>query len=149
MSDAAFPSGPWIGFYTYPGRTERFLQDLNLRFENGVMSGDGADNIGFFGIAGRYHVQERECFWTKTYHGRHSVEYQGYREKKGIWGTWTIGPTKGGFHIWPLGEGGAEAERLVASVEQELTPTLPLQIPSPAPRITTPPRSRAATRSFA
>lgn len=134
MSYATFPSGPWVGFYTYPGRTQRFLQDLNLRFENGVMSGDGADDIGFFGIAGRYHVKERECFWTKTYHGRHSVEYQGYREKKGIWGTWTIGPTTGGFHIWPIGEMPAEEERLKESAERELTHALPQKMPIKAPQ---------------
>ncbi len=32
----------------------------------------------------------RECHWTKTYVGAHDVFYKGFREGKGIWGTWEI-----------------------------------------------------------
>jgi hypothetical protein len=44
-----------------------------------------------------------ECSWLKTYLGRHSVEYYGHREGKGIWGTWNIRRARGGFQIWPIG----------------------------------------------
>jgi hypothetical protein len=83
-----------------------------------MISGEGADGIGFFGIDGRYYAKERECCWIKTYFGLHSVEYSGFREKKGIWGTWTIEDTKGGFHIWPIGEG-MPVEKLREEVEEE------------------------------
>jgi hypothetical protein len=105
MSEVIFPSGQWVGFYTYPNVGGRHLMDLILEFRDGTIAGEGADPIGFFGIHGRYYAKEAECRWTKTYFRAHSVEYHGYREKKGIWGTWSIGQMKGGFHIWPIGEG--------------------------------------------
>ena len=44
------------------------------------------------------------------------MDYRGFREAKGIWGTWSINQTKGGFHIWPISEG----EPLTATeVEEE------------------------------
>jgi len=127
MSELNFPSGPWVGFYTYARRSQRFLMDLILEFRDGIISGDGADGIGAFLIAGRY-AQSGECSWTKTYLGRHLVEYAGFREGKGIWGTWIIPPfNKGGFHIWPLGEGGLALEQ-----EEDVEADVPLA-PMPAP----------------
>jgi hypothetical protein len=41
------------------------------------------------------------------------VFYRGFREGKGIWGTWEIKlRNHGGFHIWPkrVGEGETQAE---------------------------------------
>ena len=101
MSDDLFPSGPWTGFYNY-GPGDRHRMDLALAFANGSMSGDGADDIGAFAIRGRYDAANQECHWTKSYLGAHDVFYRGFREGKGIWGTWEIGIYgHGGFHIWP------------------------------------------------
>jgi hypothetical protein len=101
MTNEQFPSGPWIGFYTYyPG--DRHRMDLHLTFANGSMSGDGNDDIGRFLIKGHYDSGNGDCYWTKTYVGAHDVFYRGFREGKGIWGTWEITQsTRGGFHIWP------------------------------------------------
>jgi hypothetical protein len=75
---------------------------LHLTFANGMMSGDGNDDIGRFIIKGRYDCRAAECYWTKSYLGSHDVFYRGFREGKGIWGTWEIGILNhGGFHIWP------------------------------------------------
>jgi hypothetical protein len=104
MSNHQFPSGQWVGFYTYAGRTRKYLMDLILEFKGGKMTGEGADGIGLFVISGAY--SEGECTWVKQYVGRHAVDYKGYREGKGIWGNWVVGAGKGGFHIWPLSEGG-------------------------------------------
>jgi hypothetical protein len=82
--------------------------DLILSFSSGIISGEGADGLGFFDIHGRYSETDGECSWTKQYRGQHAVEYRGFGEKKGIWGTWLIATpvtTKGGFHIWPLSDG--------------------------------------------
>lgn len=80
--------------------------DLHLNFANGNLAGTGSDDIGRFLIKGRYDAPARECHWTKTYLGAHDVFYRGFREGKGIWGTWEIGPiSRGGFHIWPRVEG--------------------------------------------
>ena len=105
MSDCHFPSGQWFGFYTYAGRSRRYLMDLLLEFNNGAVSGEGADGIGLFIISGAYSASSGECSWVKQYVGRHAVNYRGFREAKGIWGTWHLEQTKGGFHIWPLAEG--------------------------------------------
>ncbi len=87
---------------------------LHLTFANGSMSGNGMDDIGRFLIRGRYDAANRECYWTKTYIGGHDVFYRGFREGKGIWGTWEIQVFgHGGFHIWPrqAGEGAEETEQ--------------------------------------
>src|SRR5512140_2135946 len=86
--------------------------DLHLTFALGRMTGDGVDDIGRFAIKGHYDAQTLECYWTKTYLGAHNVFYRGFREGKGIWGTWEISlRARGGFHIWPkrASEGQAES----------------------------------------
>lgn len=121
MSESTFPSGPWTGFYNYhPGSRHRM--DLHLSFANGAVTGEGNDDIGRFIIRGRYEEATRECYWTKSYLGSHDVFYKGYREGKGIWGTWEIGVlAHGGFHIWPrqseAGETAVEAEEVTEPVE--------------------------------
>ena len=77
--------------------------DLILEFRDGRISGEGSDGIGPFGIDGEYGEGSGECSWIKTYFGRHSVAYSGFAEGKGIWGTWNVMGSTGGFHIWPIG----------------------------------------------
>ncbi len=117
MSNDLFPSGPWTGFYNYRPGGERHRMDLHLAFANGSMSGDGNDDVGRFLIKGRYDPGSLECHWTKTYIGSHEVFYRGFREGKGIWGTWEIRKlSHGGFHIWPRQAG--EGEEQVESAEE-------------------------------
>jgi hypothetical protein len=112
VSDDLFPSGPWTGFYNYePPKKHRM--DLHLTFTDGSITGDGSDDIGRFLIAGRFDSVERECRWTKTYPGSHDVHYRGFRDGKGIWGTWEIGAGlwgHGGFHIWPKATGETQGQ---------------------------------------
>jgi hypothetical protein len=120
VGEELFPSGPWVGFYNYrPG--DRHRMDLQLEFTNGQMTGEGIDDIGRFVISGRYDVANRECHWTKSYVGAHDVFYHGFREGKGIWGTWEVLLMSGGFHIWPKGEseGDEEAATIEASMPAE------------------------------
>ena len=93
--------------------------DLLLTFANGNMSGDGVDDVGQFLIKGRYDAASRECYWTKTYVGAHDVFYRGFREGKGIGGTWEITiQYHGGFHIWPRQAGEGEARTETAAMEE-------------------------------
>ena len=93
--------------------------DLHLTFADGVVSGDGKDDISCFLIKGRYDAANGECYWTKTYIGAHDVFYRGFREGKGIWGTWEIRSWgHGGFHIWPKAADESEA-RLEANEQAE------------------------------
>lgn len=116
MADELFPSGPWVGFYNYsPGDKHRM--ELDLTFANGKVTGTGIDDVGRFIINGGYDVTTLECWWTKTYTGSHDVFYRGYREGKGIWGTWEITAfDHGGFHIWPRAAG--EGETAVQKANQ-------------------------------
>jgi hypothetical protein len=120
MSADEFPSGPWIGFYTYSGNRDRHRMDLGLEFGNGTITGEGNDDLGAFVIRGRFYAATRECHWTKTYVGGHDVYYKGFREGRGIWGTWEIrDATSGGFKIWPLASGSGDDE---AETEEEVEP---------------------------
>jgi len=93
--------------------------DLDLTFAAGRMSGDGNDDVGRFMIRGQYDVRSLECWWTKAYVGAHDVFYRGFREGKGIWGTWEITlHDHGGFHIWPKRAGEGEAETASAAKGQ-------------------------------
>ena len=78
----------------------------------------GSDDVGNFRIRGRYDPSAGECYWTKSYIRAHEVFYRGFREGKGIWGTWEITVRDhGGFHIWPRRTG--ETQELAASAKQD------------------------------
>ena len=112
--DARFPSGPWTGFFIDPRHPGRHGMDVDLTFARGKISGVGDDKVGAFTIYGRF-SDDGECRWNKEYAG-HSVAYRGFREGKGIWGTWELSelgrPIKGGFQIWPKGHGDGIGEQL-------------------------------------
>ena len=105
--------------------------DLDLTFAAGKLSGDGNDDVGRFMVHGEYDAKSLECSWTKTYIGRHDVFYRGYREGKGIWGTWEIPPhSHGGFNIWPkrIGEGKKETAAAAEPMPVAATATEPVVI---------------------
>jgi len=68
MSDPQFPSGEWVGFYTYANGSRKYLMDLVLEFKGGRMTGEGADEIGLFVISGTYSEQNGECAWMRANH---------------------------------------------------------------------------------
>lgn len=123
-SDETFPSGPWLGFYTYSCRHQnRHRQDMSLSFANNVITGEGNDDIGPFIIKGRYDATTKECHWTKTYVGVavHVVFYRGFGEGRGVWGTWEIGQKRsGGFHVWPLSHGLGDGDQEKQQQEEPL-----------------------------
>jgi len=120
VSENLFPSGPWVGFYHY-SPSDKHRMELDLTFANGRLSGAGTDDVGPFLIKGGYDSNSLECSWIKTYPGSHAVFYRGFREGKGIWGAWDIGPTsRGGFHIWPRQPGDGEEQTASAKREQPI-----------------------------
>jgi hypothetical protein len=111
--------------------------DLGLTFANGNMTGDGADDVGRFLIKGRYDAASHECYWTKSYLGAHDVFYRGFREGKGIWGTWEITiHDHGGFHIWPRQAGEGEERAESAAVAEPVDAIATQEITSGAARTT-------------
>ena len=121
MESALFPSGEWVGYYNYAAGGPRSQMDIRFTFSNGRIAADGCDDVGEFVLGGSYDEATGECHWTKHYVGRHDVSYVGFREGKGIWGTWKLDGITGGFHVWPINSDGvgesvdvdAEAEWLV------------------------------------
>jgi hypothetical protein len=140
MSDKLYPSGPWTGFYNYQPK-DKHRMDLHLTFSNGKISGEGNDNVGQFVIKGHYDAKNAECGWTKTYVGGHDVYYRGFREGKGIWGTWEVGPgpgSHGGFLIWPKTSPEGESAQTTAIAKR---PVEPLKINAPKRKNLAPKRS--------
>jgi hypothetical protein len=133
MAKVLFPSGrPWVGFYTYSSRMRRYLMDLHLPFHGGKIKGEGADGLDFCSISGTCDERKLECAWQKIHPTRPAVAYSGSREGKGIWGIWSLPSYTGGFHIWPLTEGGPpdlrESEAEEESVELVTIPVAPLRL---------------------
>ena len=128
MSDKMYPSGPWTGFYNYQPK-DKHRMDLHLSFTNGRITGEGNDNVGSFVIKGQYDAQSAECHWVKTYLGAHDVFYRGFREGKGIWGTWEIGEkSHGGFHVWPKDASDTPSTSTTALAKR---PVSPLKVNAP------------------
>lgn len=132
-SDPRFPSGAWTGYFLDRRMPGRHDMELTLTFRQGRMSGDGRDRVGSFSIAGHYDISDGTCSFVKQYQGAHAIDYRGFNEGKGIWGTWTFPGTNcsGGFHIWPVDWGNpsldsleeeADAPNRVDVVEPELAP---------------------------
>lgn len=120
MSKLQFPSGPWTGYFNYDAGGQRFRTDMIIAFAHQRITGEGGDLIGPFIIDGHYDDGAGECAWQKSYVGAHEVWYTGFREGKGIWGTWAIpGSVHGGFQIWPVGDEPADA---IAATKEEDVP---------------------------
>ena len=107
--DPRFPNGAWTGFYLQYWMPGRHKTNLNLSWQNGIVTGDGRDRVGAFTIDGTYDTLTGRCEWTKQYVGKHAVAYRGVNDGRGIWGVWEIRQLggvyvdRGGFHIWPEG----------------------------------------------
>lgn len=114
-----FPSGEWEGFYTYvmgPDADKHRMQCM-LTFKNGTVAGGGSDDIGSFTWKGSYDTEQLLCTMTKQYR-THSVFYQGQVDENGIWGTWKVQRSNGGFHIWPKANAQHEAMQAEEVLEE-------------------------------
>lgn len=124
-SDPRFPSGKWAGFFTqkYPP-IGKHQMEMEITFADGRLTGRGRDYVGEFVMDGVYHLDDGKCSWAKEYIGQHTVNYHGYNEGKGIWGTWEIVSLTGGFHIWPEGMGNPSEPGLSAEADVPAEPQL-------------------------
>jgi hypothetical protein len=113
-----------------------------LTFADGRLTGTGRDRIGEFTFSGQYDTAGGKCSWVKHYLGQHLLNYRGFNEGKGIWGTWEYNgggwQITGGFHIWPEGMADPtqpvlheevdlplELDELEVEKELELVPAIP------------------------
>ena len=122
-----FPSGEWVGFYTYaqgPGAAKDPMAFI-LEFKDGIILGSGSDLVGAFSWRGTYDLEQMSCRIVKAYHGKHEVFYEGNVDENGIWGMWKIQWISGGFHIWPKGhEAGDALQEQIVKVKEISLPTI-------------------------
>lgn len=99
----------------------RYGQDLSLEFRDGMVRGEGLDQLGRFFIRGRCESGSEEIRWTKSYLGAHTVAYRGFFDGRSIWGLWEI-PAFGrdGFRIWPEGFEEPAGLAIAAEADEEL-----------------------------
>ena len=92
---------------------------LSLSFVAGKVTGSGCDVIGRFDFAGVYDLKTGRVQMTKHYEHAHRVQYIGANEGDGmwLWGVWSVGGDRGGFHLWPEGEEDPTQRRLKAAKE--------------------------------
>jgi len=110
------PSGSWDGFYLYgSGTGMEHPMPSQMQFANGMISGSGGDDVGAFSWKGTYDLGTMTCSMTKSY-VTHDVDYQGHIDENGIWGTWTLYSSRGGFHLWPAKPAQAKEEAEVAEL---------------------------------
>lgn len=126
-TDSRFPSGKWVGFFVDKRMPGKHQMEITLTFVNGNMTGDGRDRVGTFTFNGKYDVTDGKCEWVKKYVSAHAVDYRGFNEGKGIWGTWEMhwggAVFTGGFHIWP--DGMSDPTQPV--LEEEVDPPIELE----------------------
>ena len=115
-TDERFPSGPWVGFWIQRGWGKQKMR-LSLTFNGGRVSGAGEDVVGRFSFHGMYDLATGRLVMAKQYEKAHGVVYDGANEGDGmwLWGVWSIGGERGGFHLWPEGEEEPTQRRLKAA----------------------------------
>lgn len=134
MNDA-WVTGEWTGFYLERHHNKRGWMHLYLEFRadgavKGTLKGEGTDYVGPWTLAGTFDPDGNQCGWTKSYVGRHKVEYSGSAGPHGITGEWTIGSgwLTGPFHIWPRAWGELDevylAEELRGPAEPAFRPRI-------------------------
>ena len=100
-------SGEWVGHYEQHGA--EYAQRMTLELADGLVRGDGVDEIGTFTLDGEYRVDEEgvRIGWVKTYDGAHSVLYVGEVDGAAIRGTWSLTGGRGRFELRPARAFGA------------------------------------------
>jgi hypothetical protein len=108
-TDPRFPSGKWVGYFLDRRIPGRHHMEMTLTFVDGRIDGVGRDFVGSFTFDGVYDLVDGRCTWVKQYIGAHFIDYGGFAEERGIWGTWDlrqgIWSATGGFRIWPIDRG--------------------------------------------
>ena len=95
-------SGLWKGFYEQSRR--QYGQEMPPESPDGIVRGDGRDDLGTLTIEGEYRTAQGELRlgWIKTYDSAHSVLYLGRLDGPVNAGAWSIPPwDNGGFELSP------------------------------------------------
>ncbi len=86
------------GWWEQEGFGRQPMEQLELTFDDGNVSGTGVDVIGSFAFTGR--LDGENVVLEKQYFGQHRVDYLGGFDGEGTMrGTWRIGPLQGPWMI--------------------------------------------------
>ena len=129
MDNTLYPSGEWVGYYTYQAKPTKCPMHLTLNFAQGTIQGAGIDSSGQFVIEGIYDDMNFRVNWAKRYVDKRSVEYEGTYRDGEITGSWSltqnhqgrVASTNGDFRVWPLpAEQYGDDELLQSILEKEI-----------------------------
>lgn len=101
------------GWWQQQGYGRQPMEELELTFENGQVSGSGTDIVGDFVFGGV--IDNAGIRMVKQYIGQHKIEYQGVYDGEGVYfGEWNYAGYLGGKWLIRVGAGrpqfsGAEA----------------------------------------
>lgn len=83
-------NGNSIGWWEQNGLGRQPMDQLQIDFANGHLSGSGADIVGLFSLKGIV-AADGKVLIHKKYFGKHSVDYVGQYDGEGtFYGTWKI-----------------------------------------------------------
>ena len=75
------------------------MNPLSIAIDRSSVAGSGADIVGRFTLEGAIALGGSVSI-RKTYHGRHTVRYEGQYDGEGrMWGLWSCGPDSGRWMI--------------------------------------------------
>ena len=109
--DPRFPSGNWKGYFVQGGMQYRMT--VEVTFQEGRVSGNGADVVGRFRIVGTYNLDAGRVTLRKHYLGQHMVAYDGdCGHNRSLHGRWDIRCHHlfGDWRLWPVNESEEEWE---------------------------------------
>jgi len=76
------PRGEWDGFYCYHYSPEQHKMQIELNFNNSIVTGSGVDDVAPFTWSGKYDLETFKLTMTKTY-TTHQVFYKGDIDENG------------------------------------------------------------------
>ena len=89
---------PCLGWWEQDFFGQQPMEQLQMKFEDGLVSGTGFDVVGNFEFTGS--MQGGEIAMVKQYLGRHQVIYAGCYDGEGAFhGDWRAGACKGRWAI--------------------------------------------------
>ena len=88
------------GWWEQIGYGRQPMEQLQLSFEDGQVTGAGIDIVGPFQFHGRLEAEGGNVALIKQYLGQHRVDYVGEFDGEGtLHGTWHLGPWDGNWLI--------------------------------------------------
>ncbi|QDV68998.1 hypothetical protein Poly24_27110 [Rosistilla carotiformis] len=104
------------GWWEQQGLGRQPMEDLQIAFHEGQVSGSGRDIVGAFTLSGQ--LQGERALLVKHYLGSHRVDYPGSFDGEGtLQGLWSIDGFGGKWMIHVARDAEANSNREVAEIQ--------------------------------